>query len=112
MTAEELDILQTLCDKATPAPWVRKNPSDRGQDYIVGNIKSWSNENYIITCDSGVYGPRPNDADFITAAREAMPKLIAEVRKLRRIVGTLHAIDCAAYVCDSVCGCGFEEVMK
>lgn len=64
MTENELKHLEELCAKATPGPWLRD-----GSGYVfVKNIE---------------IGNSSDNAEFIIAAREALPKLIAEVRRLQ-----------------------------
>ncbi len=65
MTDEELDHLEALANAATEGPWT-------WDTYIVR-----ADGRPIITADSAM------DARFIAASREAVPALIAEVRRLR-----------------------------
>jgi hypothetical protein len=78
MTDSELDRLERLADEATPGPWMPDlHPltaihSSGGQD--IGDLRA--------------------DADlaFVAAARDAVPALVGEVRRLRaRSVGTAAA---------------------
>jgi hypothetical protein len=86
MTKLNLDEIMARCEAATPGPWVRVDPTDKGQEYIIGTVDEdeeyggWSSP--IITCDSGVYGPRPPDAEFICHARTDIPALVERVREL------------------------------
>jgi hypothetical protein len=79
MTDAELDALEKLAAAATPGPWTIQ----------------------FTTMSTRVYGPPESfvcgmpaiddptvepDAHFIAAAREAVPALIAEVRRLRKLV--------------------------
>lgn len=82
VTEEKLQALETLGRAATPGPWV------------VDSVR-WSQEPEIpLRGPGGVLlasvvdddGGTAN-ADFLAAAREAMPALVAEVRKLRRLFG-------------------------
>jgi hypothetical protein len=73
-----LDNLEALADRATPAPWQSKQQlgdlwptkirTPRG---VIGEIWSVSKT------------PLHADMHFVCAAREAVPDLIAEVRRLR-----------------------------
>ncbi len=98
MTDEELDRIEALANAATAGPWfVTGLPWFRAQDAVLagspdGNVAAmvaqcevwegerdeWNdNEPSFPLADSRC------DAAFIAAAREAVPALIAEVRRLR-----------------------------
>lgn len=69
--------MQALSEKATPSPWRWRErwtelygPEDSGH------------KSPIIETDSGVYGPDRDDAVLIAALRNALPDLLAGVRKL------------------------------
>lgn len=75
MTIEDkdLDELQKLCDSATPGPW----------ESLGGSV--WhpkSNHSSVCDVDAGAGDDTLPDARFIAASRDALPKLIAEVRQL------------------------------
>lgn len=53
----DLDSLKKLCDEATPGPWSQTNV----RDYFDTSIPFCETHNY----------------DFVSAARQAMPKLIS-----------------------------------
>lgn len=71
----DLDKLDLLCQDATPGPWV----------YYRGSIISFYTERseLVGTFDGGEDWPQSYDINFITEARDAMPALISEVRRLR-----------------------------
>lgn len=91
MTPEYLARLKELCDKATPGPWDHNEciiteydkydiDSHRG-----GSPNSYECINYVLDWaepDSKAIA----DAQFIAAAREAIPALIQEVERLNRIL--------------------------
>lgn len=80
---ERLKELEALAEKASPGPW------DACRDEFVGwtvNSASW--EVGLI----GQHDAAPPDAAFIAAAREAVPWLISELRRLR-LIGALGAND-------------------
>lgn len=92
MSPEELDALEALANAATPGPWERVEPHEpdccgccdefpHGAQDAIRRVGEEYGE--IIQCDSGVYGPNLDDANFIVAARTAIPKLIAELREAR-----------------------------
>jgi hypothetical protein len=82
---ERLTRLRQLADMATAEPWV---------SYVEGRDIS-SGDSFIRTADAGeasdiylstggAYANHAADQDFISAARLAIPELIAEIRRLRR----------------------------
>jgi len=94
MDERELNELERLEKAATPGPWVS---SVEGRDHFAG-------ENAIFTPDdprqvdpdvyvrvrvagSDWHPVSVADQDFIAAARNALPSLTAEVRRLRRETG-------------------------
>lgn len=79
VTAEELAEWRRLCDAATPGPWEVKatvfnsrvvSPSG----VVVGD---WGMASYLSDVDNG---------KFIAASRQAMPRLLAEVERLRGLL--------------------------
>ena len=66
MTAEELDRIEALANDATPGPWMHGVPG-------------------LIASAHGVIAEVPNNANvlFISAARDAIPALVAELRRER-----------------------------
>lgn len=73
MTDAELHRLKDLCAAATPGPW----ESDGDPDCDGGGIYAPDVGRFVMVLSDR------NDAVFIAAAREAVPKLIAEVERLR-----------------------------
>lgn len=78
LTTEELDALDALAPATFPGPW----------RYERGNRSAWDNALPIldVVYNGDEIGP------FAAAAREAMPRLIAEIRRLHRIVNNV-AVD-------------------
>lgn len=86
MTDEELAAAKALCDAATSGPWVIVGRHDRGdgEPFGIDSIDSMVDcIDPIVKADSGVYGPRGPDAEFIAASRTLVPKLIEEVERLK-----------------------------
>lgn len=81
MTDAEVKRLRELCDKATVAPWrawfVGMTPGE-------GVIRIDSDRaNVLITNE--ICNPHEDDLEFIAAARTALPALLDEVERHRRL---------------------------
>lgn len=81
MTEKRLAALEQLVQEATEGPWKWIKPDG-------GNLGSIQPD----VCKFGIRAdyypvegeePTPEDAQFITEARTALPELLAEVRRLR-----------------------------
>jgi len=72
---EELDLLEQLYLQATPGPW---RSMIEGRDHDSGS-------HFFMTQgeDIGLNGATYADQDFIAAVRNALPTLLAEIRKAR-----------------------------
>lgn len=82
----ELDQIEERVRRASPEPWeafVFPNPND--QDFIrIGSLDDSQPDMYIEQYVGATKVPVPaSDIDFIAHAREDVPALIAEVRRLR-----------------------------
>ncbi|MEQ1703045.1 MAG: hypothetical protein ABMA25_23300 [Ilumatobacteraceae bacterium] len=79
---EELDAIERRCSAALPGPW---------QSIIEGRDMT-SGSSFIMTGSDDLYlstgGPAVSyaDHDFIAAARQDVPRLLAEVRRLRQLL--------------------------
>ncbi len=70
-----LEQLKKLCDEAAAGPWRQKEVLDYSEIY---DSNSWGkNLNPL-----ALVGTNTADADFITAARTALPELVAELEKV------------------------------
>ena len=85
MNAERLNEIEARCKAATPGPWV---------SYVEGRDHE-SGSNFIMTGPEGARGEdielsgvTTEDQDFIAHARQDIPLLIAEVRRLMKILNT------------------------
>jgi hypothetical protein len=80
LTDSDLQELERLCIEASPAPWVA---SVEGRDHTSGDsvilIGDPREDDMYVTRDSGMASAA--DLDFIAAARNALPRLLAEVRR-------------------------------
>jgi len=72
----DLDALQALCDEATSGPW----DGEYG-DYDC--LTAPDGQAVVIMGGYRDAGTHQRNARFVAAARDALPKLIAEVRRLR-----------------------------
>lgn len=76
--ALDLDAIEARCNAASPGEWV-VNPFDRRK--WVTTTAEYSDEEWANNRDS--------DADFVANARQDIPALVAEVRRLRMEVAIL-----------------------
>jgi hypothetical protein len=90
LSEQELDEIERRADQATAAPWeswvegrdgtsgesfIRTGGSDKDTPDIYVTLSHWSGP---ASTPAG-----PSDLDFIAAARRDVPRLVAEVRRLR-----------------------------
>ena len=78
---DEWAAMEARCAAATPGPrrsWIE------GRDHWAGDsvITTGGEDIYLIPANDYA----PHDQDFIAAARQDVPRLIAEVRRLRRLL--------------------------
>lgn len=93
MTPERLAEIEARVDAATPGPWRTKTNRDFGP---------WHNDDWDVTavsdgCRVSGLGSRNwkdacQNAAFIAHARTDIPDLIAEVKRLREIIGELERL--------------------
>ena len=74
MSEEELAEIERRCEVSTPGPW---QSWIEGRDHAAG-------DSVITTGRGDIYlsGATSQDQDFIAAARQDVPRLIAEIRRL------------------------------
>jgi hypothetical protein len=82
LSTEELDELEALAASASPTPWiVFAGPAIGGDDFIRLGGDDDAQPDMYVRHDAA---PAPvADLDFIAAARNHLPRLIAEVRRRR-----------------------------
>jgi hypothetical protein len=84
VTDDELDQLSRLSQAASPAPWesfIEGRNMSSGSDFIRLGAADQSQPDMYVFHEAR---PAPAaDLDFIAAARNCVPRLIAEVRRLR-----------------------------
>lgn len=97
MTESKLKAIEERAEKATPAPW--QHGFDDGSGRVTKDA-DWPQGAYIVRGDDTIVTggnfegiacgvEELADADFIAHARQDVPALIAEVRRLREV---LHSI--------------------
>ncbi|MFE6668422.1 hypothetical protein ACFVFH_33295 [Streptomyces sp. NPDC057697] len=104
MREDELEEIEKLCSAATPAPWfVRTLDDDSAMNLVAvstapdtGAAERWPNfDHRDMIAATLVQHPRYVDsgderwdenAAFIAMAREAVPRLVEEVRRLRALL--------------------------
>lgn len=82
MDPAELEMIKNRCAQATPGPW---KSFVEGRDHTSGS-------NFIMTGNGGEDfelsgGGTVADQDFIAHARQDIPRLLAEIERLRRNAG-------------------------
>ncbi len=85
MTHEELAAIEARCNRATPGPWrsmIEGRDHMSGSSFIMTGAPSARGEDIELT------GATNDDQDFIAHAREDVPRLIAEVRRLRSLLAS------------------------
>jgi hypothetical protein len=75
ITLDELEAMRARCAAATPGPW---------QSFVEGRDHA-SGSSFIRTAgeDIELSGATINDQEFIANARQDLPRLVEEVRRLR-----------------------------
>jgi hypothetical protein len=78
---DDLDEVSARCDEATPPPWrslVEGRDHTSGSSFIMRGEGTSRHEGIELT------GATAADQDFIPHARQDVPRLVAEVARLRR----------------------------
>lgn len=97
MTAAELNEIEARANAATAGPWLQSSMQDEPDHHIVLSQSAKPGQNGICSLwESGwLSGNRklhPGNGVFIAHAREDVPKLLAEVRRLRAIEDRLAKV--------------------
>lgn len=79
-TKEQRDSWQRLSDAATAGPWKAERPIPGFLRFVVADVLGWGI--YPATNEPTHGVPAGDDADFIAAAREAVPALLQDVAAL------------------------------
>lgn len=81
MTDEELDEIERRCEAARHGPW---RSYAEGRDHESGsNFIMVGSDDGARSKDIELSGATVEDQDFIAHARQDVPRLLAEVRRLR-----------------------------
>jgi hypothetical protein len=82
LTDSELDQLEALASAASPAPWEPfYGPGIGGPDFVrIGGLDDSQPDMYV---DHDGHPAPVADLEFIAAARNYVPRLIAEIKRLR-----------------------------
>jgi len=75
LSDDELNHIQARADAATPGPWDARFDGERQGIFVA--------QKSVALFDIGHLRPSAPDSDFIAHAREDVPRLLAEVRRLR-----------------------------
>jgi hypothetical protein len=83
ITDNELDEIENRCMKAQPAPW---KAYIEGRDHESGSSMIMTGEGEQRGEDIDMIGATDADFDFIAHARQDVPRLIAELRMLKKML--------------------------
>lgn len=80
LTQDDLNMIKERAKKATPGPWYADDEKWPGN----ANLQYWFDTHY----DGVGAAATKADAEFIANAREDIPKLVAEIERLREAIKT------------------------
>ncbi len=87
LSDRDIDAIEHRCANASPGPWMS---FVEGRDHTSGS-------SFIMTGNTGsrghdieLSGATVEDQDFIAHARQDLPLLLAEVRRLKQLCASLH----------------------
>jgi hypothetical protein len=83
LTDTELEQIQSRCDAATPGPW---KSYVEGRDHTSGSSFIMTGDRSARGKDIELSGATITDQDFIAHARQDIPNLINEIKRLRLLV--------------------------
>lgn len=94
LTSEELEAWARLCEAATPGPWVAHHDDGDVTVWAPACEEQRADERRAFISNIGAnfqqvsvaFDADDANGDFIAAARTALPKLLAEVRRLRSLL--------------------------
>jgi len=91
VTDEQLSAIEQRAAAATPGPWASASDSETGALPIICGVTQYGEVQYLIDDVATL-----RDAAFIAHAREDVPALCAEVRRLRDLVAELEEMKAVA----------------
>ena len=80
ISEEELQEIERRCSAARPGPW---RSYVEGRDHFGGSNVIVVGDGTHLSVDIEPLGATTGDQDFMAAARHDVPRLLAEVRRLR-----------------------------
>jgi hypothetical protein len=80
LSDDELYAIEARCNAATPGPW---RSFVEGRDHTSGSSFIMTGPVESRGPDIELMGATPGDQDFIAHARQDVPQLLAELRRLR-----------------------------
>jgi len=80
LTDDELEQIQSRCAAATPGPWISYV---EGRDHTSGSSFIMTGERDVRGIDIELSGATIADQDFIAHARQDIPKLLNEIKRLK-----------------------------
>ena len=83
MTDKELDEIRARCEAASPEPW---QSSIEGRDHTSGSNFIMVGEGDHRREDIELTGASAADQDFIAHARQDIPKLLNEIKRLKALL--------------------------
>lgn len=87
ITDGELDAIEKRANDAQVGPWKTDNMKNVGENWLVATFGSDSDGDWIVTTDNlrasqSNGATAKDDAVFVAAAREDVPRLVQEIRRL------------------------------
>lgn len=93
LTNEEITQIRERAEKATEGPWQYNGIGGVFSAHAVSYHYAWKNTKEICSLNDGEYienQNEENDANFIAHAREDIPKLLAEIERLRELLNKAY----------------------
>jgi hypothetical protein len=80
LSEEEITAISARCERSTAGPW---------KSYVEGR-EQMSGSDFIMTGAEDIYltGATAADQDFIAHARQDIPRLVAEISRLRKFISS------------------------
>lgn len=85
VSPEELAEIEARCNRASSEPW---RSMIEGRDHTAGSSFIMTGPPHARGDDIELSGATTEDQDFIAHARQDVPRLVSEVRRLRALIGS------------------------